>query len=362
MNRFASLYNTINKYARNTNHNVFWHIVRYLRIRKYKGFISPEEYCNFRLDSQPQSFVDSFLPHYVAHIKYWDKVLNPLDYACLARDKYLSHMLMEKGDISRPQLYCYFSREYGDSFGVQANDYEHVRKLFEANNVKEFICKPSFYSSHGEGVFICEELIYEDSDCVMVLKNKKVSLREFLKTCNPCLFESLIKQTSQFASFNPSSVNTVRMVTALYPNNEVKLVAAFLKIGRNGSEVDNAGTGGNVDCGVDVETGKIYNSLQFNSWMDTTCITHHPDTNTLLEGVVINNWQSHVERVKQFQKRISFIKMIGWDVAITDDGPVIIEINNYWDPTGQLFIQRGWEPDVRDCWLAWKDKLRFKKC
>ena len=48
------------------------------------------------------------------------------------------------------------------------------------------------------------------------------------------------------------------------------------------------------------------------------------------------------------------MKAIGWDVAITDDGPVIIEINDFWDTTGQLFIQRGWRKEVRECYLAWK--------
>lgn len=41
--------------------------------------------------------------------------------------------------------------------------------------------------------------------------------------------------------------------------------------------------------------------------------------------------------------------MIGWDVALTDEGPVIIEINNWWDTTGQLFIGHDWRNEVVDC-------------
>lgn len=169
----------------------------------------------------------------------------------------------------------------------------------------------------------------------------------------PLLFESFVKQSEQLASFNPSSVNTVRMMTALYPNNEVKLIASFIKIGRAGSCVDNAGAGGNVDAAIDINSGKLYNALEFNSWHNIVTITHHPDTNNPIDGVVIKDWSKIVNDLCRFQSLIPQIKIIGWDVALTENGPVIIEINNWWDTTGQLFIKRGWKKEVMDCYNAW---------
>ena len=49
-----------------------------------------------------------------------------------------------------------------------------------------------------------------------------------------------------------------------------------------------------------------------------------------------------------------FCKAIGWDIAITDEGPVVIEVNEMWDRTGQYFIRRGWRNEIRDCYMAWK--------
>ena len=57
--------------------------------------------------------------------------------------------------------------------------------------------------------------------------------------------------------------------------------------------------------------------------------------------------------IKKYQQSCPFIKAVGWDVAITDDGPVIIEMNDFWDRTGQLFIGKGWRHDIRDCYLEW---------
>lgn len=157
------------------------------------------------------------------------------------------------------------------------------------------------------------------------------------------------------ASFNESSVNTIRMMTALYPSGEVKLFAAFLKIGRKGSTIDNAGAGGNVDCGVNVETGELFNAVKFDSFDKVTPIECHPDSGHQINGVKIENWDEVVRLVKMYQARIPWLKTIGWDVALTENGPVIIEINNWWDTTGQLFIGRGWHEDVKECYNAWRE-------
>ena len=49
-----------------------------------------------------------------------------------------------------------------------------------------------------------------------------------------------------------------------------------------------------------------------------------------------------------------FVKAVGWDIAITDDGPKVIEMNDFWDTTGQLFIGKGWREEIRECYFEWK--------
>ena len=200
---------------------------------------------------------------------------------------------------------------------------------------------------------MCNNIEIADGKCLLKkFDGQTIELNSILGE-QPLLFESFVKQSEQLASFNPSSVNTVRMMTALYPNNEVKLIASFIKIARAGSCVDNAGAGGNVDAAIDINSGKLYNALEFNSWHNIVTITHHPDTNNPIDGVVIKDWSKVVNDLCRFQALIPQIKIIGWDVALTENGPVIIEINNWWDTTGQLFIKRGWKKEVMDCYNAW---------
>ena len=109
-----------------------------------------------------------------------------------------------------------------------------------------------------------------------------------------------------------------------------------------------------MDTCVDVETGEIKYAIQFEGWRNTKEIDSHPDSRQPLNGVLINNWQSIKSEVERFQQSFPFCKAVGWDIAITDDGPVVIEVNDFWDRTGQLFIRKGWRSDIRDCYLAWK--------
>lgn len=69
--------------------------------------------------------------------------------------------------------------------------------------------------------------------------------------------------------------------------------------------------------------------------------------------MVIDNWDNIKQQVLKYQQAFPYIKAAGWDIAITDDGPVVIEVNDFWDRLGQLFLRRGWRYEIRDCYKAW---------
>lgn len=319
-----------------------------------KKKISVKEYKNYKSYLDDESFKDSFLSYGEAE-EYW-KVLNPNKYSAIARDKYLTHLVLDKVDIPMPKLYAYYNSEADD-------DYQSIRKQLSKHNVQQCVVKPAADSAHGGGVFVCNSIVYTESDCLIEKSNgERVSLKELLEINKyaPLLFEERVVQTSQIDAINPSSVNTVRFMTALYPNKEVKVIATFMKIGRKGSDIDNAGDGGNVDCGINFENGVCYNAIQFNSFNDVRRIDKHPDSNAQIEGITLDNWDKVVEKVKYFQSKVPFLKTIGWDIALTNNGPIVIEINNWWDTTGQIFIGKGWRNEVLDCYNAWKDYYKQK--
>ena len=138
------------------------------------------------------------------------------------------------------------------------------------------------------------------------------------------LLEEPIKQHEEMNRLNSSSVNTVRMVTVMNENSDVTILATYSRIG-NGNVVDNFNSGGmtakiNRDTGVIEEAavnklGEVYEK--------------HPITGTTIKGFQIPCWNEARNLVKEAARLSQHVRYVGWDVAITVDGPVLVEGNHY---------------------------------
>lgn len=281
-----------------------------------------------------------------------------MKYYILSRNKFIAHKMLENTSVPKTQLYCYYQPEgiVADSVEIASN-IEGVYRILKTKEVNACVVKTT-ESSHGDNVWVIKNIEYQDNDAFLTrFDEKKIRLSEVFKE-NPLIFESLVQQTKQFASFNESSVNTVRFMTTLYPDGSAKIIATFIKIGRAGKCVNNAGAGGNVDVCVDIETGEIKYAILYGGWRKIKEIDRHPDNGSLLNGIVIDNWENIKAEVIKFQQAFPYCKAAGWDIAITDEGPLVIEVNDFWDRTGQYFIRKGWRKEIRDCYLAWKKENR----
>lgn len=326
-------------------------IVDYLSLFRSKG-ITTDEYYIFEFENQDPFFRESFLG--VNEQRFYLDFLNPIKYYSLARNKFLAHKILEGTGVRKSELLCYYQPEgrYISSDGF-ACSLESLLSILKSKNVQSCVIKAT-ESSHGDKVWVIKRIDYQEDDAILVRYDGiELLLSSFLGQ-EALIFESIVSQTTQFATFNESSVNTVRFMTTLWPDGSAKAIAAFIKIGRAGKCVDNAGVGGNVDACVDMETGEIKYAIQYDGWHNIKRIDSHPDSGRVINGVVIDNWQAIKKEVESFQQAFPFCKAVGWDIAITEQGPVVIEVNDFWDRTGQYFIRRGWRKEIRECYLAWK--------
>ena len=327
-------------------------IVRdYKSLYKSKG-LTKDEYFDFEFEKRDEGFRQSFLG--LNEQRFYLDYLNPVKYYSLARNKYLAHKILDNTGVRKSELYCYYQPEARYIASDEcAGDLSGVLHILESKGIESCVIKTT-ESSHGDNVWVIKGIQFEERDAMLTrFDGSVIRLSEILGK-EPLIFESVVHQTKQFADFNETSVNTVRFMTTLCPDGTAKIIATFVKIGSPGRCVDNAGEGGNVDACIDVETGEIKDAVLFNGWRKTIEIDKHPDSGVQLNGVVVDNWQSIKEEVKRFQQAFPYCKAAGWDIAITEDGPVVIEVNDFWDRTGQYFIRRGWRNEIRDCYLAWK--------
>lgn len=139
------------------------------------------------------------------------------------------------------------------------------------------------------------------------------------------------------AGFRAGTTPTVRLLT-LRVDGGVVIHAATLKVPRGDSGVDNLARG-NLVAAVDLETGRVGHATDGTG---LPVLDQHPDSAVPIRGMVVPHWQG-VRRVACLGAALfDHWRAIGWDVAVTADGPVVLEANIKWcEKLLQLPVDRG---------------------
>ena len=136
-----------------------------------------------------------------------------------------------------------------------------------------------------------------------------------------CIEEEII-QHSKMNLLSKSSVNSLR-ITTLFVKDTVNVIYSLVRIGASDSYVDNISSGG-MYCPVD-ENGFITAEAFCDSKIEYFKV--HPKTKTEFVGFEIPYYKQAISLVIAASLRVKELKYIGWDVAITESGPVLIEGN-----------------------------------
>lgn len=132
-----------------------------------------------------------------------------------------------------------------------------------------------------------------------------------------------IIQTRQLSSINETSVNTLRIV-AIKEGDVMKLKTCNLRMGRSGKEVDNNGQKG-MGVQVDIKDGSLAETATARIGGGT--FYKHPDSNVIFKGFKIDKWDEVFEKTEEIASKLIDFKNVGLDVALTDDGPILVEFN-----------------------------------
>lgn len=134
-------------------------------------------------------------------------------------------------------------------------------------------------------------------------------------------FQKLIVQHPVLSSFNPTSVNTVRVVTYRDPSKKKKILYSCVRFGGEGSVIDNVCSGGGY-TGIDISTGRLKNRKRYSYFtMDVPMLPDSaPDQ--------IPCWDKIKEAALYLHDRLPHFDIAGWDFSVTPDGDVLfVEYN-----------------------------------
>lgn len=141
------------------------------------------------------------------------------------------------------------------------------------------------------------------------------------------ILEEFVVQHEKLQELSPNSLNTVRFITQLKTDGSVDFIGASLRMGIYKS-TDNLSSGG-ITCKVNIESGVI-ESKGYSFDITQPLCDVHPVSGIQLVGFQIPYWNEVKEMCKKAAAKYSDNRCIGWDVAIKQDGPLLIEGNHDW--------------------------------
>lgn len=156
------------------------------------------------------------------------------------------------------------------------------------------------------------------------------------------LIQETVKQHPEMNKLNPSCVNTIRIDTFIDKEGNVEIMSAFLRMSTTNLHVDNITSGG-FRVGVDLQSGRLkkYAYSGFGS-VGTLVLTEHPVTKTVFENFSIPYFEEAKEMLLKTASLMPGLRLVGWDMAISETGPVLIEGNADYIIAGNDFMDGGY--------------------
>lgn len=157
------------------------------------------------------------------------------------------------------------------------------------------------------------------------------------------LIEEYVIQHPDLNDLSPSGLNTIRVITQVQ-NDKFFILGARLRISVN-SPVDNMAAG-NLAAPVDLETGIVNGPAVFSD-ITKEQLGVHPVTGKSIIGFQVPYWSKVLELAETAARMSGGNRSIGWDIAVTPDGPELIEGNHNWCKLlWQLPVNKGLKEEL----------------
>jgi hypothetical protein len=282
-----------------------------------------------------------------------EPLLNDPNYATWYSDKNNLDQIISKSDC--PKSYIKNIR------GVFLNGNHEIITAKEAEDIfnsltTDFIIKPTTYTFQGRDIL----LVKHQNDGHIDNKGRLTDLNRLHEIYKKnYIIQEKIMQHEEYARFNPSSVNSVRVNTYRSVKTEkIEVLNCFFKIGRSGQIIDNTGQGG-LWIYVD-ENGKLDD---FAFLKEGKC-WKHPDSGISFKDMHLPFIHKIRNTAIRAAQNFPSHRILALDIAVDkDEIPKVLEVNlqRIGDPQyvgGTLF--RSFTEEVRDYCITNKDKNDFR--
>lgn len=256
------------------------------------------------------------------------------------------------------ETYCEFKEYFGRDVIMIKSDEDYPEFCRFVAKHPEFVVKPADMGG-GQGVHKAEvapDLTDEERKARFhgILAECEENKKRYLRgEEDGVILEELIAQVPETAVIHPDSVNGVR-VTTVRVGGKVTLYHPWFKIGRFGQFLTSA-VFGTLDAVIDADTGVVITPgcSESNERFDV-----HPDTGVPILGFRIPKWDELKKTATELAMKFDTVNYVGWDLALTEKGWVLMEGNFSGDFCWQICLGRGCKKEFEDL-IGWRLTKEF---
>lgn len=174
----------------------------------------------------------------------------------------------------------------------------------------------------------------------LIVKGLEISIEQLKEKLGKGRFiiqQFINHQHEGFSRLYPDACNTLR-ITVAREGNETRVLGRMCMLGAHGTDCSNWHFGG-----VSVNLKEDGTLDKYGYCKIDKKVTAHPDTGVKFEGYKIPYFDDAIALARKATERFYGFCSIGWDIALTETGPTIIEGNDDWGIVAHQMVEdRGW--------------------
>ena len=300
----------------------------------------PKHYFSSYLFKEDISGVEYYLP-----VKYAARIVPRFNKHRLKEildNKLYFSLFYERFNIAIPKTVLF---NHG-SFFILDN------RIIRVDNVQQFLLVlEEAFTKHPELECLFVKKIYSSSkgeNIYRITRNQVESKSEDIGNLlrnvmqSEYIYQEAIRQHPALNILNPASLNTIRIDSFIDEEGNINVLSGYIRMSMDNNYVDNIGSGG-CYVGIDIDSGRMKKFSYSDFKRDGVLrLTSHPVTGTVFDGIEIPYMQEIKELVMRAASMIPGLRLIGWDVAIGPEGPVLIEGNSDYGIRGNDHAYGGY--------------------
>jgi hypothetical protein len=263
--------------------------------------------------------------------------LNPVYYRMLLEDKYIFDRFLKSSDFPLAKMTGIVQN--GLIYWFQDQKTEPLEQIIH----HDLDCFVKMHTKWG-GQAVHKLVIHNGCIVIDNLPGSIISLKQLVSSAIHVIQETVV-QHPVLGQLNESSVNTIRMIT-IHDGVSSHNLVSYVRMGKGSSFVDNISQGG-LACGINEDSNLHEYALDIRN--NPKWIRNHPTSGTAFSSITIPYYQESLALVKRMHNTFHCFFTVSWDVAITGNGPLIIEGN----PVSGLVFEQWMFGGLRDKYLQY---------